>query len=403
MVAAQVRPKPASEEAGAASDSGTPSTGLALVGGGLQNALIALATLSRNPDAKLHVVERLPRFGGNHTWCFHDGDVPPSERSWLQPLVVQSWPGYLVKFPGLQRRVDRTYSAISSERLHDVLLGALTHAPHAGFSTRAVSAVSRGRVQFDAGPELSADFVIDARGPAREGTEARHFQKFLGLELQVNPGNAPLLPTLMDACVPQRDGFRFMYMLPLAPDRVLVEDTYYSDSSELDHSSLRSEVLAYARDNGLSVQGVIREETGVLPLPTTLAPVSRAEGTLLAGYAGGFFHPTTGYSLPSALRLAVHVASHWPEPVLDGAFERLLARHRAQARYCTWLNRMLFGAFEPERRFEVLKRFYRLPEDTIERFYALEMSAADRLRIVCGAPPKGFSARRWFQARGQYA
>ena len=38
-----------------------------------------------------------------------------------------------------------------------------------------------------------------------------------------------VLLVVMDATVPQEDGFRFVYALPLDPDRVLVEDTYFSD------------------------------------------------------------------------------------------------------------------------------------------------------------------------------
>jgi lycopene beta-cyclase len=69
-------------------------------------------------------------------------------------------------------------------------------------------------------------------------------------------------------------------------------------------------------------------------------------------------------------------------------------------RYCFWLNRLLFGAFAPEQRFEVLQRFYGLPADTIRRFYALELTRLDRTRILCGRPPRGFSALRLLQSRG---
>ena len=49
----------------------------------------------------------------------------------------------------------------------------------------------------------------------------------------------------MDATVPQRDGFRFMYVLPLAEDRLLVEDTTFSDSPRLDQEALRESVHEY--------------------------------------------------------------------------------------------------------------------------------------------------------------
>src|SRR5690606_7449241 len=73
-----------------------------LVGGGLQNALIALALLDARPDAKLALVEP-GLIGGNHTWCFHGADVPVSAREWVEPLVVQRWQQYDVAFPRRER------------------------------------------------------------------------------------------------------------------------------------------------------------------------------------------------------------------------------------------------------------------------------------------------------------
>ena len=49
---------------------------LLLVGGGLQNALIALSVLDRRPNASLALLEASEQVGGNHTWSFHAGDVP---------------------------------------------------------------------------------------------------------------------------------------------------------------------------------------------------------------------------------------------------------------------------------------------------------------------------------------
>ena len=55
---------------------------------------------------------------------------------------------------------------------------------------------------------------------------------------------------------------------------------------------------------------------------------------------------------------------------------------------------MMFGWYPDDQRWHVLERFYRLPEATIRRFYALELTAMDRARIVIGRPPRGLSLRR---------
>jgi len=51
------------------------------------------------------------------------------------------------------------------------------------------------------------------------------------------------------------------------------------------------------------------------------------------------------------------------------------------------LNRMLFRAAEPTRRYSVLERFYRLSEDLVGRFYADRLTLADKARILTGRPP----------------
>jgi lycopene beta-cyclase len=196
-------------------------------------------------------------------------------------------------------------------------------------------------------------------------------------------------PVLMDARVPQLDGFHFFYVLPLSQHRVLVEDTYFSDSPALDVPVLRERVVDYATRAGLAVRSVVREEMGVLPLPVKPPAPPEARSPLLAGYAGGWFHPGTGYSFPVGLRLAAHLARSKKGEEFGPRFAALVAEHRRQFRFSTFLNRMLFGAFDPDQRFNVLERFYRLPQGTIERFYALETTAADRLRILCGRPPRG--------------
>jgi lycopene beta-cyclase len=152
-------------------------------------------------------------------------------------------------------------------------------------------------------------------------------------------------------------------------------------------------VLAYARRLGARVARIAREETGILPLPARGMGEVGSASPLSAGYAGGFFHPVTGYSFPVALRVALHLAAHLGEDPFGADWRALVAAHRRQFRFAALLNRLLFGSFRPEDRWNVLERFYRLPEPTVRRFYALSTTTTDRLRIFCGRPPRGFSLR----------
>jgi lycopene beta-cyclase len=369
-----------------------------LVGGGLQNALVAMALLDRAAPPSIALVEREEHLGGNHTWCFHQGDVPAGAARWIDPLVAHRWSGHEVLFPTLRRRIAAPYAAITSERLDAVVrerLGAA--ALHLGRAARSVEA---HRVVLDDGAELAGRVVIDARGPA-EGGAGCGYQKFLGLELAVERPHGLEVPVLMDATVAQIDGFRFVYVLPLAPDRLLVEDTYFSDGAALDRAAVRERALGYARSRGFGRAEVVREEAGVLPMPWRGDGLPRpaGDGPLAAGYQGGWFHPATGYSFPVAARLAALVGSVEGDRLFGPELDRLAASVRRQAAFARQLNRFLFRWCAPAERWQILERFYRLPDDLIGRFYALALEPQDMARILLGRPPRGVSLRARLRRR----
>jgi len=368
----------------------------ALVGGGLQNGLIALALRHARPTARIVMVERGPAVGGNHTWCFHSGDVDERIAPWIDPLVVTRWPGYDVAFPAHTRRLDSAYACVTSDRLAACVSRALA-APGSQLlvDTSALEVAPDHvvvRTRDGSSSRLEATVVIDARGPDAGPQSACGWQKFLGQELALAQPHGLERPMLMDATVPQLDGFRFVYVLPLAPDRLLVEDTYFSDAAHLDVGELRGRIQHYAAAHAWSIARVDREEVGVLPLPWRYQPPAVA-APLVAGYAGGWFHPVTGYSFPITARLAGVLAAREPSDVFGPALVSHALGHARQLAFALRLNRMLFGWFAPADRYHVLERFYRLPEPVIRRFYALATTPVDRARILIGRPPRGLSLR----------
>ena len=63
-----------------------------------------------------------------------------------------------------------------------------------------------------------------------------------------------------------------------------------------------------------------------------------------------------------------------------------------QRRFQRLLNRMLFRACEPEDRYKVLERVYRLSPGLIQRFYAARLTRWDKARILVGKPRVPISA-----------
>lgn len=376
-----------------------PDYDFIFVGGGLQSGLAALALIKTKACPRVLVLEQGATLGGNHTWSFHQDDVPQAHMSLVEPLIEARWTSYIVKFPQVSRVVPLRYYTTTSARLHAVLAHAARRSQQLELRLgETARTVSHSCVETGAGTLLRGRVVIDATGPQQlQQSNTIGYQKFVGLECELSTEITHTVPVLMDATVDQVGGFRFLYVLPLANRRVLMEDTYYSDTPELDVPALRSGILEYATGQGLAVERITREEIGVLPLPRR-APVTVSAdsdiGPIRGGFRGGWFHPTTGYSFPVALRFAIALAAS-AESELRPDFSKLADTVRQQQRFCTLLNRLLFDGFEPTARRQVFERFYGLPVDTISRFYSMQLQSTDKLRILCGRPPRGMSHRRF--------
>ena len=362
---------------------------LIIAGGGLAGCLTALALAERRPEVPMLLVEREERLGGNHVWSFFGSDVAARDWGLVEPLISRSWPDHEVRFPKRRRRIAQSYHSIRSQQLDAMVRARL--GPGRMRLGVGIERVEAGAVVLQNGETL-AGAVIDARGAGDLAGLDLGWQKFLGVEYRFDRPHGIRRPMIMDATVAQLDGYRFVYLLPFSETELLVEDTYYSDGPQLDRDALRERIAAYLYENGLPAGEAVREEAGVLPIAIgggIEALLAAEGGAAKIGMRGGFFHPTTGYSLPDAVRVAGLIARQ-PHPgsgALRKAIEdeaRLLWRRRG---FYRMLNKMLFRAARPSERYKVLERFYGLPPALIGRFYAGEATALDKARILSGRPP----------------
>ncbi|WP_242138139.1 MULTISPECIES: lycopene beta-cyclase CrtY [unclassified Sphingomonas] len=369
----------------------TLSCDLAIVGGGLAGGLIALALARKRPDLDVRLVEAGETLGGNHLWSFFSSDIAASDSWIIAPLISHGWAGYDIAFPAHRRALASAYYSIESQRLDTLVRKALPD--RAILTGRRVDDVSATSVALAGGDRIEARGVIDARGPGNLARLDLGWQKFLGREMSLAEPHAAPRPMVMDATVAQVDGFRFVYCLPFAATRMFVEDTYYSDTPTLDTAALGARIDGYVQQRGWQVERILRQETGVLPVAMggDFEGYWRSSGLNVAkvGMRAGLFHPTTGYSLPDAVRTAALIARTTD---LSGANLHLLTHGFAKA---TWqqrgfyrmLDKMLFRAADPEERYRVLERFYRLDPQLVRRFYSGRSTMMDKARILTGKPP----------------
>jgi len=351
---------------------------LTILGGGLAGGLIAFALVERRPEVAFTLFEAGEALGGNHVWSFFDSDIADEDRWLVERFISHSWDGYEVRFPAHRRTIMARYNSIESDQFDQVL------------RARVPANMLRLGVAVAEVPEGA---VIDTRGPGDVSKFDAGWQKFVGLLLNTDRPHGVTRPIVMDATVEQIDGYRFVYVLPFGPSQLFVEDTYYSDGPELDVETVRARVLDYAGAQGWRVTPANRMETGVLPViiggDIDAYWRSTGEETGKGGMRAGLFHPTTGYSLPDAVRLAAAIAR---APDLSrGGLARLTREHAARAwkrrGFYRMLDTMLFRAAYPHERYRIMERFYTLSEPLIARFYAAQSTRFDQLRILTGKPP----------------
>lgn len=365
-----------------------PRYDLILVGAGLANGLIALRLRQQRPSLRILLIDAESQPGAHHTWSFHADDLTEAQHRWIAPLVVHHWPGYEVRFPQRQRHLNSGYFCVTAERFAQVMRDHF--AADLLLNTR-VATLDSHSVTLDDGRVVEADAVIDGRGYQPDGALRMGFQSFVGQEWQLSAPHGLTAPIIMDATVDQQAGYRFVYSLPFSADTLLIEDTHYIDRATLDGERARQNIRDYAAQQGWQLARLLREEQGALPITLTgdVDAFWQKRDLPCSGLRAGLFHPTTGYSLPLAVALADRLAEM---PVMTSASLNTTIRQVAsqawqQQRFFRMLNRMLFLAGPAGQRWQVMQRFYGLPEGLIARFYAGKLTLPDRLRILSGKPP----------------
>ncbi|WP_310498488.1 lycopene beta-cyclase CrtY [Sandarakinorhabdus sp.] len=369
----------------------TPDFDIILAGGGLANGLIALRLAQTRPDVRVSIIESGPVLGGNHTWSSFGLDINDEQRRWTHELFAYRWDNYSVRFPRQSRRLDVGYGSTTSEKLAAALHAAMP-AGHI-MTSMPVAALDATSVTLADQRVLTAGVVIDGRGQAPTKALDLRWQKFLGQEVELAQDHGLDGPIIMDATVPQSDGYRFVYTLPFGPRHVLIEDTYFSDGKDMAPELLRQHIADYAVSQGWTIRRIVREEAGILPMG--IGGDIKAfwdegqPGVPRVGLAAGMFNPVTGYSFPDAVRMADLVASL---PSLDAASVYAAVRTESER---VWngrgiyrvLNRMLFLAAQDEERRTILERFYEHPDALVGRLYAADNNIGDWLKVFSGRPP----------------
>lgn len=381
-----------------------------IAGGGLSGGLVALRLALAHPNLRVLILERESRLGGNHTYSFHSAGEP---EAWLQPIITRTWNQFEVRFPKTDKAISVNHSVVRSKDFHDGIVRKLGDGVRLGCS---VKKISDSEVETSTGEILRAPLVIDATGIHSQQIHKNRFldvpcgwMKYIGFDLKLNKPHGLGLPVLMDARVPQMDGFRYFSITPISETTLFVQECYLSSNPDLNAERISRSILAYGERNGWSIQSISKpdnhKEHAAIPLPLHTFEVDKermnSKKLVIEGEdfidrspvqisaAQGWYHSATGQAVSDATRVAEFIASR--SRLRTGPVRAELRHFRRdwveQQRFYRTFNRLIFQAVEPSLRHIAFDRMMGLKEDIIGRFLSGTSTKTDATKIMSIKPP----------------
>jgi lycopene beta-cyclase len=272
-----------------------------IAGAGLSGLLTA-ETLSRLfPDKSILIADRFIGIRNDRTWCYWTDQPSP-----FPEAVSHSWKNIVIVFEGQHVQLDDAsfrYEHISERDLRSILLKNIESKPGISFLTTDILSIKEHALSAElitSAGTVSADKIFQSIFPAKERIPGNYplLQHFLGWEIDTsgdifNPDSV----TLMDFDVTQKHGFAFIYVLPFAANKALVELTLFSRTilPDSDYEAILSEWL----QKHPTIAGkftVSRKEKGVIPMNDDRVRSNPARSVIDIGTAGGWVKPSTGYA-----------------------------------------------------------------------------------------------------------
>lgn len=337
------------------------------------------------------VVDKEKKNVNDRTWCFWE-----QQPGLFEPIVHHSWQQvhfYSNYFSGLLHLQPYTYKMIRGLDFYNYLLEKALLRPNISFVTGNVQAlandVNKARVIVD-GDSFRADYVFNSimlhqpSVPKEKYYLLQHFKGWLieTAEPVFEDGKA----TLMDFRVSQRHGTTFVYVLPLSPNRALVEYTLFTGDT-LPRQEYDIALGDYIRQFlSLSEYKIIEEEFGIIPM--TNINFHTHEGRIInIGTAGGQTKASSGYTFNFIQKHAKRITEQLlknEKPISNsGLFDKRFKLYDS-----TLLNILTHNKLGGDRVFADL--FKKNEPSRVLRFLDNESSLKDELNIMGSVPSKVF-------------
>ena len=340
---------------------------------------------------KILVVDRAPKNENDHTWCYWE-----QQPGLFEPIVHQQWQSVNFcsgDYSSLLNLTPYRYKMIRSIDFYKYVLSEAEKHPNVIFRYGKVESAGtegdKGVVVVD-GEKWSADFVFNSILFARPVIPAnKHYllQHFKGFTIETKePVFNPAEATLMDFRVSQHNGTTFVYVLPVAENRALVEYTLFTKQL-LPESEYTSALHNYISTFlNLADYTITDREFGVIPM-TDIAFPKRSGRVINIGTAGGQTKGSTGYTFQFVQKHSEKLVAEILQYGYPKNEESFLDK-RFKIYDSTLLNILSNNKLPGDKIFADL--FRKNPVDRVLRFLDNESSIEDELKVMASLPQSTF-------------
>ncbi|MGZ3691856.1 MAG: lycopene cyclase family protein, partial [Pseudobdellovibrio sp.] len=328
-----------------------------------------------------------------------------AQLNFLKKLNLFSWSQHSVFFKNSRHISDNPYHSLAGINLENFLLKQLQPSQILLDAKSQIDSVNK-KINLPEG-SVGYDLLIDARGAVYPASQIAGYQKFVGLEIDFSGAHGLKNPILIDAQVPQTDGFRFFYCLPLSETRMLIEDTRYSTVPQVNESEYIEQIKLYAERKFSNHFKIERTETGILPLTKSKTDLVSDRNLITVGTRAGLFHPVTGYSIPFAVKTSDFIAQQLQKNSagISEAYYQFHSDIQKQLSLFFKLNFVMFSVASDEERIKLFEHCYTRPDFIVRRFYQGRMSIFEKFLFFIAKPPVSVSKliKLWYNKRHEKA
>jgi lycopene beta-cyclase len=252
---------------------------------------------------KILVIETAVKNTNDRTWCFWE-----TEPDIFEPVVHHQWKQldfFSNYFSGSLGIEPYVYKMIQGIDFYQYVMNAATAHKNVSWLNAKINSINNSsdlasaQVVLDDGTIIVADKVFNSIlfAPIKVAPHQYYFQQhFKGWLIETaKPFFDAAKATFMDFRVSQEHGTTFMYVLPIAANKALIEYTLFTEQL-LEKSAYDLALKDYIKDFlKIDDYTIEHEEFGIIPM--TNAPLPKQEGNIVyIGIAGGQAKASSGYA-----------------------------------------------------------------------------------------------------------